>query len=90
MAPLNLVLWIGGAVLLAIGYRRARGPWARYQALKAEDANIARYDAWRGGIRDSGTTGASVAMEILRRQARLGALVAGLGVVLIVAGFALR
>jgi hypothetical protein len=90
MGALNLVLWIGGAVLVAVGYRRARGPWARYQALKAQDENIARYDAWRGGIRDSGQTGASVAMEILRRQARLGALVAGIGLVLIVAGFALR
>jgi hypothetical protein len=87
---LNLVLWVGGAVLVVVGYRRARGPWARYQALREQDANIARYDAWRGGIRDSGQTGASVAMEILRRQAQLGALVAGLGVVLIVAGFALR
>jgi hypothetical protein len=90
MGALNVVLWIGGAVLVAVGYRRARGPWARYQALKEQDANIARYDAWRGGIRDSGQTGASVAMEILRRQARLGALVAGLGIVLIVAGFAVR
>jgi hypothetical protein len=90
MGALNLVLWIGGAVLVAVGYRRARGPWARYQALKEQDANIARYDAWRGGIRDSGQTGASVAMEILRRQARLGALVAGLGILLIVAGFAVR
>ncbi len=31
---------------------RARGPWARYRALKAQDANIARYEAWRGGLRD--------------------------------------
>jgi hypothetical protein len=90
MGAVNLVLWIGGAVLVAVGYRRARGPWARYQALKDQDANIARYDAWRGGVRDSGQTGASVAMEILRRQARLGALIAGIGVVLMVAGFALR
>jgi hypothetical protein len=90
MGPLNLVLWISGAVLVAVGYRRARGPWARYPALKEQDANIARYDAWRGGIRDSGQTGASVAMEILRRQARLGALVAGVGIVLVIAGFALR
>ena len=90
MGALNLVLWIGGAVLVAVGYGRARGPWARYQALKAEDANIARYDAWRGGMRDRGQTGASAAMEILRHQARLGALIAGLGVVLIVAGFAVR
>jgi hypothetical protein len=90
VAALNLVLIIGGAILLSVGYLRARGPWDRYQALKAQDANIARYEAWRGGLRDSGSTGASVAMEILRRQALLNGLVAALGVVLIVAGLALR
>jgi hypothetical protein len=90
VGTVNLVLLIGGVTLVAVGYYRARGPWSRYQALKAEDANIARYEAWRGGLRDSGATGASVAMEILRRQARLGALVAAIGVVLILAAFALR
>ena len=59
-----------GSSLIALGYLRARGPWARYQELKAQDANIARYEAWRGGLRDESTTGASVAMEILRRQAQ--------------------
>ena len=62
MGPLNIVLWLAGVALIAIGYTRARGPWARYQALKAQDANVARYEAWRGGVRDDGTTGASVAM----------------------------
>jgi hypothetical protein len=90
MGAVNLVLLIGGVALVAIGFFRARGPWSRYQALKAQDANIARYEAWRGGIRDNGETGASVAMEILRRQAWLAALVAAIGVVLIVAAFALR
>ena len=90
MGTLSVGLWIIGALLLAVGYTRARGPWARYQALKEQDANIARYDAWRGGIRDTGQTGASVAMQILRRQAQLGAATAIVGVVLIVAGFAVR
>ncbi len=58
---INLALWIGGIALLAIGYSRARGPMARYQSLKQQDANIARYEAWRGGARDRGPTGASVA-----------------------------
>ena len=62
-----------GSSLIAVGYTRARGPWARYQALKAQDANVARYEAWRGGVRDDGTTGASVAMAVLRRQAQIGA-----------------
>jgi hypothetical protein len=90
MGTLSVGLWIIGALLVAVGYTRARGPWARYQALKEQDANIARYDAWRGGVRDTGLTGASVAMQILRRQAQLGAATAIVGVVLIVAGFAVR
>lgn len=89
MGPLNVGLWIIGVALMAIGYRRARGPWARYQALREQDANVARYEAWRGGLRDDGPTGASVAMAVLRRQARDGALIAVLGFVLVFAGFAL-
>ncbi len=90
MSLVNVVLIVGGLVLIAVGWRRARGPWARYRALRAEDANIARYEAWRGGLRDEGKTGASVAMEILQRQARLGALVAAFGVVLVVAGLLVK
>ena len=90
MGAINLVLWAGGIVLVVFSYTRARGPWSRYQALKAQDENIARYEAWRGGLRDDGKTGASVAMQILRRQARLGGLVAALGFVLIFAGFAIK
>ena len=62
MGPLNLLLWGGGVVLIVVGYLRARAPWARYKDLQAEEANVARYEAWRGGLRDEGTTGASVAM----------------------------
>lgn len=90
MNSLNLVLWAGGIVLIAIGSQRARGPWERYRALKEQDANVARYEAWRGGLRNTGATGASVAMEVLRRQARNGAIVAGVGFVLVFAGFLLR
>ena len=87
MGPLNIVLWLGGIALIWFGYTRARGPWARYQALKAQDANAARYGAWRGGIRDDSTTGASVAMAILRRQAQTGGAIAVAGLVLVVVGF---
>ncbi len=90
MGPLNLVLWAGGIVLIAVGYVRARDPWRRYQALKEQDANVARYEAWRGGVRDDGKTGASVAMEMLRRQARVGAGIAIVGVVLVFLGFFVR
>lgn len=90
MGGVNLVLWAAGVALIALGYRRARRPWARYQELKAQDENVARYEAWRGGLRDRETTGASVAMELFRRQARGGALVMVLGVLLVFAGFAVR
>jgi hypothetical protein len=92
VSALNLVLWVGGVILVAVGWRRARGPWNRYQALREQDANVSRYEAWRGGIRthDDGPTGASVAMSMLRRQAQVGFVVAVVGIVLIVAGFAVR
>ena len=90
MGPLNLLLWGGGVALIAIGYARARGPWQRYQALKEQDANIARYEAWRGGVRNDSKTGASVAMELFRRQARIGAGIAIVGVVLVFVGFLIR
>jgi hypothetical protein len=82
----GLVLIVVGAVLVLVGLGRARGPWSRYQALREQDANIARYEAWRGGLRDSGTTGASVAMAVLRRQARDGAIIAAAGAALVIAG----
>jgi hypothetical protein len=85
----NLLLWAVGVALIAVGYMRAREPWRRYQALKEQDANVARYEAWRGGLRDGGPTGASVAMDVLWRQARNGAVIAGIGFVLVFAGFAL-
>ena len=83
---MGVILILLGIAAMAAGYARARGPWARYQALKAQDANIARYESWRGGIRDSGTTGASIAMELLRKQARDGALIAGAGFAIVVLG----
>jgi hypothetical protein len=90
MGIVNAALWVLGVVLIAVGYSRARAPWTRYQALKEEDANAQRYAAWRGGVHDEGTTGASVAMEILQRQARIWAGVAIAGVVLVFFGFLLR
>jgi hypothetical protein len=90
MGPLNLLLWGAGVALVIVGYSRARGPWQRYQALKEQDANVARYAAWRGGLRDDGQTGASVAMQVLRRQAQRAGLLAVVGVVLIFLGFLLR
>jgi hypothetical protein len=87
---INIAFWGLGVALIAVGYRRAKGPWSRYQALKEQDENVARYEAWRGGARDTSTTGASVAMQILRRQAQSSALLAVVGVVLVFLGFLLK
>lgn len=89
MGVVNLACWVLGVLLVAFGYLRAREPWRRYQQLKEQDANVARYEAWRGGLRDSGPTGASVAMQVLRRQARAGAGLIVAGFVVLVLGFAL-
>jgi hypothetical protein len=83
---IGIVLLLVGVATAALGYGRARGPWARYQALKAQDENIARYESWRGGLRDSGPTGASVAMELLRKQAREGFVIVAAGVAISILG----
>ena len=85
----NFIFIALGVAAMAAGYARARGPWARYQALKAQDENIARYESWRGGLRDSGPTGASVAMEVLRKQARDGAMIMAAGFAVTILGFLL-
>lgn len=91
MGALNILLWLAGVALVAIGYTRARGPWARYQALREQDANVARYESWRGGARrDDGPSGASVAMLLLRRQAQRAGIVAIAGFVLVFLGFLVR
>ena len=90
MGILNLAAWGLGVVLIGVGYSRARGPWLRYQQLKEQDQNVARYEAWRGGIRDKSTTGASVAMQMLRRQAQAGFAIGFAGFLLVVAGFAIK
>jgi hypothetical protein len=87
MNPLGIALVGLGAVLIAVGYLRAREPWRRYQALREQDRNVARYEAWRGGLRNDGKTGASVAMELLRGQARIGGAIVIAGFILIVLGF---
>lgn len=90
MDLVGLVLIAVGVVLIVVGAVRARDPYRRYMALREQDANIARYEAWRGGSRPESTTGASVAMRLLRRQAQLGGAIVVAGVVLVVAGFLLR
>jgi hypothetical protein len=79
-----------GLGLVVVGYLRTRVPYARLQALRAQDKNVARYEAWRGGVRDDSKTGASVAMEILQRQVRVGAGIGLIGIAAIATGLFMR
>ncbi len=83
----GLALLVVGIVLTAVGAVRAYRPYQRYTALRDQDANIARYEAWRGGVRNDSKTGASVAMQILRRDMQIGIAIAVAGVVCVVAAF---
>jgi hypothetical protein len=91
MGAINLICWVLGIVLIVVGYTRARGPWARYQELKAQEANLARYEGWRGTrLRDEGPSAASIMAAELRRRAQIGGLVVIAGFVLVFAGFAVH
>lgn len=90
MGLLSLGLIALGVILIVVGAARARDPYRRYMALKEQDANVARYEAWRGGTRPDSRTGASVAMEMLRRRAQVGVGIVIVGFVLVVAGFVVR
>jgi hypothetical protein len=89
VSSVGLALVVVGLALVVAGLARARRPWTRYQELRAQDENIARYEAWRGGVRNDAKTGASVAMAILRRQALIGVGIAVCGGILVLAGLLL-
>lgn len=91
MGPVNLICWGLGVVLIVAGYLRARGPWSRYQDLKAQEANIERYEGWRGTrLHDAGTSAATLMAQEMRRKAQMGGLVLVAGFVLVFVGFAVH
>jgi hypothetical protein len=91
---INLALWVVGIVLVGVAIWRGRQPLTRMNELDRLAENARRYDSWRGGSRltaaDGETTGADVMRQMLRRQVLIWAAVGAVGVVLIVAGFAVR
>ena len=91
MGAINLACWVLGIVLIVAGYLRAKGPWARYQDLKAQEANISRYEGWRGTrLHDDGPSAATLMAQEMRRRAQLGGLVLVAGCVLVFVGFAVH
>ena len=91
MGLINLICWVLGIALIVVGYTRAKGPWARYQELRNQEANLARYEGWRGTrLRDDGPSAASIMAQELRRRAQIWGLVAVGGFVLVFVGFAVH
>ena len=93
MVLLNVALWLAGVALIVFGAMTIRRPLARLRDLEATQANLRRYDSWRGGRRtavDPGVTGADIMRQVLRAQIRKWAVVIAAGVVLVIAGFAIR
>ena len=82
MTPAAIILLIIGIGLIVVGFLRTRAPYAQLRALQAKDQNVARYNAWRGGVRNEPPD--SEAGAALQRQVRLGA---GLGLIGIAAIF---
>jgi len=90
MTPAGVLLVVVGLGLIVFGFVRTRGPYARLRELQAQDANVARYEAWRGGVRDDSKTGASVAMAILQRQVKVGAGIGLIGIAAIFTGLVMH
>jgi hypothetical protein len=91
MDMVGLVLIIGGIAAIAVGALRVRGPLATIRRLDQTEANLARYETWRGrrtGVDADGPTGADVMRAQMRQRVLLWSAVIGVGVVAIVLGLA--
>jgi hypothetical protein len=93
VSVLNLALWAAGAILVVVGYVRARPYLERSNALRDQEANTRRYEEWRGRSRftqPAGQSSAELMSAELRRRAYTWMGVAGAGVVVAILGFAVR
>jgi hypothetical protein len=87
-----VLLLVVGVVAAALGLWRAWGSWQRWRTLLAHEANLRRYDSWRGGRppADAGPSSADLMAAELRGQVlRWGAL-AVVGLILIVVALEVR
>jgi hypothetical protein len=92
MDPLGIALAVAGVVAIVIGAVQIRGPLATIRHLDETEANLARYETWRGkrtGVEADGPTGADIMRQQMRQRLLLWAGVIGAGVVSIVVGLLL-
>ena len=89
MGPLSLALIAGGIVAIVVAVLQMRGPLATIRRLDETQANIDRYETWRGkqtGPQAAGPTGADEMRAQMRQRLMLWGVVAGAGVVAVFAG----
>ena len=89
MDVLSLVLIAGGIVAVIVGALQMRGPLAVIRRLDETQANLARYETWRGkrtGPQADGPTGADEMRAQMRQRLLLWGVVAGAGVVSVFVG----
>jgi hypothetical protein len=89
MEMLSLVLIAGGIVAIAVGALQIRGPLATIRRLDETEANLARYETWRGkqtGPQSDGPTGADEMRAQMRQRLTLWGVVTGAGVVSVIVG----
>ncbi len=85
----GLALIAAGAVAIVFGVLRMRGPLAAIGHLDETEANLQRYESWRGkrnSVDADGPTGADEMRSQLRRRVRLWGVVVGVGAAMIVVG----
>jgi hypothetical protein len=89
MDVMGLALIVGGIAAIAVGVLQVRGPLATIRRLDQTEANLERYETWRGrrtGVEADGPTGADVMRAQMRQRVLLWGVVIGAGAVLVVLG----
>lgn len=91
MDVLGIVLIAGGIVAIVVAVLQMRGPLATIRRLDETQANLERYESWRGkqtGVQADGPTGADVMRSQMRQRLVLWGVIAGAGVLSVVLGLA--
>ena len=86
---LSIVLIDGGIVAVIVGVLQIRGPLATIRRLEATEANLARYETWRGkqtGPQADGPTGADEMRAQMRQRVIVWGVVVAAGVVSVFVG----
>lgn len=89
MNVLSLVLIVGGVAAVIVGVLQIRGPLATIRHLDETEANLARYETWRGkqtGPQADGPTGADEMRLQMRQRVMAWGVVTGAGVVSVLVG----